>query len=278
MTKLLVVVGLVLIVLSFLAFDGVRNVTLAESPKWTMFITGSILTLLGLVAYILSKERISINRKARIESGLTMKFNRTSVNLGIGKIQEISRGDDTVAVVLPANTTFMDDCIKDKNSALGAYMLSQYPDKISEVTEAIGRTLEALGVSKNSDNSYPAGTTIILPPPYNTPVNILITAATIRKEGVGIWAEPSTICQCIQHIFMITSAKKISKLRMPVLGSGHGGLEINAALLFLMLSIKHYASRSHHVKSIDIVVTENDAKRLKDIYKLQYLAQLKDVV
>jgi len=272
--NILVIFGLLLIVLSFFSFDGIKNITLTASPKWIMLIIGCVLALSGLATFILAREERRINKKAKIKEGLTIKLGRTSVNLRVGKIQEISGMDKTGAVALPANTTFIDDCITDKNSALGAFMLDRYPDKISEITKVIGKTLETSGASKNSDNTYPPGTTIILPPPYDTPVNTLITAATIRKEIAGIKAEPSTICECIQHIFMITSDKKISKIRMPVLGSGHGGLEINAALLFLMLSIRHYASHYHHVKSIDIIVTENDAKRLKDIYRLQYLTLL----
>ena len=275
--NILVIFGLLLIALSFFSFDGIKNITLTASPKWIMFIIGCVLTVSGLATFILTREKRGINKKARIKDGLTIKLGRTSVNLRVGKIQEISGMDKTAAVALPANTTFVDDCITDKNSALGAFMLDRYPDKISDVTKVIGQTLETSGASKNSDNTYPPGTTIILPPPYDTPVNILITAATIRKEIVGIRAEPSTVCECIKYIFMITSDKKISKIRMPVLGSGHGGLEINAALLFLMLSIRHYASHYHHVKSIDIMVTENDAKRLKDIYRLQYLTLLGDV-
>ena len=73
---------------------------------------------------------------------------------------------------------------------------------------------------------------------------------------------------------MATAGKKISKVYMPILGSGHGGLDINAALLFLLLSIKHYASLYHHLRSIDIIVVGNDASRLKDSYRLQYLALL----
>lgn len=73
---------------------------------------------------------------------------------------------------------------------------------------------------------------------------------------------------------MLTADKKISKLRMPILGSGHGGLDINDALLFLILAIKHYSKQYHHVKSVDIIVTEIDAPNLKDINMLQYLTRL----
>jgi len=268
--------GLLFIVLSFLSLDGLENISLTASPKWIMLIIGCILGVGGLIIFMLTREERRINKKARIEDGLPIKLGPISVNLRLGKIQKISRLDKAAAVVLPANTTFVNDCITDKNSALGAFMLERYPDKIPEITKLIAETLETSEIPKNSDNTYPPGTTIILPPPYNTPARILITAATIRKETVGIRAEPSTICECMHQILAITSDKKISKLYMPILGSGHGGLDINAALLFLLLSIRHYTNRYHHIKSVDIMITENDKRRLKSVNRLQYLTFLKE--
>ena len=52
---------------------------------------------------------------------------------------------------------------------------------------------------------------------------------------------------------------------MPVLGSGHGDLDINDAILFLVLSLKYYSKAFHHIKVVDIIVMENDVKRLKNI-------------
>jgi hypothetical protein len=72
----------------------------------------------------------------------------------------------------------------------------------------------------------------------------------------------------------LTADKKIAHLRIPVIGSGHGGLEINSAILFILLSIGHYSKKFHHIKSIEIVIIDSDAKKIKDIYKLQLLHDL----
>ncbi|MHB8104969.1 MAG: macro domain-containing protein [Dehalococcoidales bacterium] len=266
--------GLVLVILSFMNLDGIDKISFTASPRWIMFIFGVVLVLGVLTLFIITREEVKINKKIKIKNGLTIKLNSTIVNLKIGKIQDITGMTSTDGIVLPANTTFVDDCITDKRSALGAFMLEHYPDKISEVTKTFLETLEKAGVVPDSEESYPPGTTIILPAPWNNPVNIIVTAATIRKVSVGIVAEPSTICQCIHQLFMITSDKKISRLRIPILGSGHGGLEINAALLYLILSINHYSGYFHHLKTIDIVVIDNDINKLNDIYKLQYLPLL----
>ncbi|OYD17267.1 hypothetical protein CH330_00575 [candidate division WOR-3 bacterium JGI_Cruoil_03_51_56] len=275
--NMLVFFGILLIVFSFFTFDGLKNFTLTSSPRFPMFIIGCILTLGGVTIFILTREERRINKKARIEDGIPIKSGRILVKLKIGKIQEILGLDETTAVALPANTTFIDDCITDANSALGAFFLKHYPNKISKVTQDIERQLERLGHQKNENGLYSPGTTIILPPEYDIPAKAIITASTIRKEISGIRAEPSTVCECIRQIFMITADKKISKLYIPILGSGHGGLDINEALLFLVVAIKHYSKYYHHLKSIDIIVNENDVPKLKDIYRLQYLMLLEEV-
>lgn len=274
--NMLVLFGILLIVLSFFSFNGVKNITLTASPRWIMLIIGCVLTIVGLAIFILTREERRINKKAKIKDGLTIKLGQTSVKLSVGKIQEISGLDSTSAVALPANTTFIDDCITDANSALGAFFLKHYPNKVSKVTKDIEKRLQDLGHQKNENGLYSPGTTIILPTEYDTPAKTIITASTIRKEISGIRAEPSTVCECIRQIFTITADRKISKLCIPILGSGHGGLDINEALLFLVVAIKHYSKYYHHLKSIDIIVTENDATMLRDIYRLQYLMFLEE--
>lgn len=264
--------GIILAFLSFLDFNGLKISALRENPRLLMFLLGIVLAIGGILSLIFTSEDRKINKNIDLKKGVSLQFGQTKVHIRVGKIQEIIGLDKTSAVVLPANTTFIDDCITDKDSALGSFMLEHYPDKISEIKQTIEDALKASKIIKDSNNNYPSGSTIIMPAPYDNPFHILLTAATIRKERAGIKAEPDTICDCVKQIFSITSDKKISRLQMPILGSGHGGLEINLALLLLTLAIKYFSNYYHHVKSIDIVTIENDTKRLrKDIYKLQYL-------
>lgn len=266
--------GVLLVGFSFVIYDGTKNLALTSTPNFYMFIPGLVLIPLGIIIFLLTREDRAINKKRNIKDGLTIAFGQTSVNLRVGWIEEIKEADKFAAVVLPANTSFVDDCITDKNSALGSFVLARYPSMIPTFTVAMEKGLEESGALKNHCNEYPPGTTIIMPPPFESPTNILITAATVRKMGSGIRAAPGTICECIRQIFVITCDKKISKISMPVLGSGHGGLEINAALLFLLLSIKYYSNQYHHIKLIDIIVTEKAADKLKDFYRIQYLTLL----
>lgn len=272
--NIMLLCGFLSVVLSFCRVNNVEGFSFTSGPIWILFIIGCLLLLGSPIMFIFTREDRKINRRIKIENGLSLPFGRVSVNLKVGKVQEVFGSSESTTVILPANTTFIDDCITDKNSALGAFFLEYYPDKISDIATVIEEQLKRSGYKKSENGTYFPGTTIIMPSPYNTPSKILITASTVRREITGINAEPSTICECIRQVFMLTSDKKISKLRMPILGSGHGGLDINDALLFLILAIKHYSKQYHHVKSVDIIVTEIDAPNLKDINRLQYLTRL----
>jgi hypothetical protein len=267
--NVLLLFGFLLVIFSFLSFDGIENVSFTGQPKLVMLILGIVLLIGSSLMYVFTRSSSErTGKKLTIKEGMSFSFNQFTINLKVGRIQEISGVNKNSAVILPANTTFVDDCITDEKSALGAFFLKFYPEKISKISEDIERQLQQQRYQKDEDNSYPPGATIILPEEYNTPAKSVMTASTIRKEKVGIWSSPSTICECIRQIFEITADKKIEKLYTPVLGSGHGGLDINDALHFLILSLKYYAKLYHHIKTIEIVVVESDIRKVKDIDKL----------
>jgi O-acetyl-ADP-ribose deacetylase (regulator of RNase III) len=266
--------GSVCVLLSFVKLGSGGSVVLTETPGLAMFISGWVLLSIYLVTSWLSWKKTKIDRKANIAKGMTITFSQTSVRLQVGEIQKIPGLDKASAVVLPANTSFIDDCITDRNSALGAFFLEHYPEKIEKIRECIHGLLETSGYKKDDHGLYPPGTTILLPAEYETPAKTIITASTTRKEGIGIRAEPSSVCECIRRIFEMTADKKIDNLYMPILGSGHGGLSRYDALLFLVAAIKHYSKYFHHLKTIHVVVTPKDASKLREIYKLQYLTHL----
>lgn len=245
---------------------------------WSISIIGGTLAIIFAAVLIYYfhrvKEYIKINRGATIQKGIALIFGQIIINLRKGKIQEIPGLNGKSAVVLPANTSFIDDCIRDSNSALGAFALKYYHNRIPNLQQDIKKQLITLNYPKNTEGFYPLGTSIILPNEYDTPAKIIITASTVRKELSGIRAEPSSVCECIHQVFLRTADKKIENLYMPILGSGHGGMEINDALFFLILAIKHYSKFYHHVKSVDILAIEKDVLKLKDVYRLQYLTLL----
>ena len=189
--NIMLLFGFLCVVLSFIRLDGLKTFSLTGTPNWIMLTIGIILLFGSPAIFIFTREDRRINKKVTIEKGLSFSFNELSVNLKTGKIREIPEIGKYPAVVLPANTTFIDDCITDTKSALGAFFLEFYPDKIPEiVSKDIEKELGEQGYQQNEDGSYPPGTTIILPKGYDTPAKCIVTASTIRKEKVGIWGVP----------------------------------------------------------------------------------------
>lgn len=274
--NILLITGVIFIVLSFCQIDIVKN----ELSFHFIFPPAAHFSIIGISFVILSIIVFSLNggviiRKANIKRGISFKFKQIIINIKVGEIETLVSPDRSIGVVLPANTSFIDDCIIDSKSALGAFMLKHFPDKIAEIQNIIMKELETSGYKKNvEDNAYLPSTTIILPEPYNSMVNVIITAATVRKRGIGINSSPAIISDCIKMVFEITADKKISTINMPIIGSGHGGLEINFALLTLIFSIWYFSKQFHHLRQFNIVVTERDAERLKDLAKYICLTKL----
>lgn len=266
--NLMLLFGFLLVFGSFLGFDGLEHISFLGQPKLALLIIGTILLISSPILHVYTRQSGQIREKLTAKKGMRYSFNQLIVNLKVGRIQEVSGLTKNTAVVLPANTSFIDDCITDDKSALGAFFLEFFPEKISKVSRDIEQQLQKRGHQKDADASYPPGTTIILPEEYNTPAKCIMTASTIRREKVGILTSPNTICECIRQVFEITADKKIERLYMPVLGGGHGGLDINDAMLFLILSLKYYSKTFHHIKMVDIMVMESDVKKLKDINRL----------
>lgn len=274
--NILIIAGIIFITLSFCELSIIKNEVsfyFIFPPKYHFLITGGIIMILGLIVFYSSRGMVFV--KANLKKGFKLRFKQITINISMGEIQTILSFDKAVGVVLPANTSFVDDCITDPKSAMGAFILKYFPNKISEIQKTITNELNTSGFQKNKeDDTYMPGTTIILPEPYNSPVNVLITAATVRKKASGIKSNPAIISECIKNIFELTADKKISTIQMPIIGSGHGGVEINFALLSLVLSIWYFSKEFHHIKQFNIIVTQESAGRLKNLNRYICLAKL----
>jgi len=244
---------------------------------WTYALLGGIISGIAviLLVYILKRcwAYIKIKKTIQLSTGIKIPSHRGRIIIKQGTIEDEPTYNRNAAVILPAHTTFKDECIRDSRSALGAFFNKYFPDDIEKIEQVIQDTLIESGCQTNN-GEYPPGTTILLPPPYNKPVSILITASTTKKEKIGIDAEPGNICRGIHEALKITSDRKIHKIYLPLLGTGHGGLNKYSALIFLLLTLKHYSYKFHHVKEFSIIIHPKDMGELNEIYRIQYLKLL----
>jgi len=57
---------------------------------------------------------------------------------------------------------------------------------------------------------------------------------------------------------------------MPVIGTGHGGMNISAAILLIVAAFVHYCSKGdcHLVKNLTLITFNADARRMKMMQKI----------
>ena len=272
--NILCVAGIIFILMAFVQFQGGKLIAINPTPNIWPFAVGACLLAGGVILFFLRAEHKPFLGKVDLHKGFSIRMLSVEVCLKAGDMAALLNLNSNNAIVLPANTSFLDDCITDRNSALGSFFLTNFANDISILTKTMQETLVRSNYQRNDEGVYPPGTTIILPSPFDRPCPLLITASTVRKPHVGIVAKPTTVCDCIRNIFSVTADRKIHTLYMPILGSGHGGLEKHEALLFLLLSIRHYSKDYHHIKKVEVVILERDLPVLGDVRKLQHLSFL----
>jgi len=178
------------------------------------------------------------------------------------------------AIVLPANTTFVDDCAADRRTAMGAFFTERFPEEIGGLPALLKEILNYKGIRPVEDGQYEPATTVLLPDRFAKPERVVVTASTTRIAKAGITSTPYIICRCVEEILKITADERVDTLYMPILGSGHGGVERGMALMFLLLSILHFSKFHHYIHKVHIVVHPKDVDALNDSKEFRQILAL----
>jgi hypothetical protein len=203
-----------------------------------------------------------INRQKITTKGKKGKYKDVEILLQIGRIEDRNLYTKNSVVVLPANTSFDDDCIYDERSALGSFFITHFINQLEKIKETI------ILIAKHecrqvNEREFELGSTILLPTPFDDLTTIAVSAVTTRHPKDGISANLYAITLTIRNIFEITADKKIDLLIFPVLGSGHGGLEIDTSINFMLFNIKYYINHYHHIKKVKIIIYDEKLKSKK---------------
>lgn len=240
--------------------------SLQAVPNWMLVLLGC-----GFVTLFLLRNRVSKGSKVRgkkVENGFEVRIDsRHLVRIITGGIEDCQPGDHR-AVVLPANTAFDDECIRDTRSALGSFFMAHFPSGIEDIQGAITTAAREI-CSPDAEGAIdaPVGTTIVLRKPLGSDFNILVTAVTTIDEKAGIQADTLSVIAAVKQVLRVASQNRISAIAMPVLGTGHGGLDFKVALSLLLAeclqSIVH--GGAHHVTEVTVVVYDPEGARASAI-------------
>ncbi len=255
-----------LIILSFydITYDSSLIVKKSSDVNIFFFVVGFIF----LVLSIYSKMSLSKKKNKNIsetENTICLKVDSRKIRVNYGRIEEISKDNPEAMVILPANEYFDDECIRDKKSALGAY-INMNSDNIAEIETIISDKLKDYKhqeVEKETNivsKSYGIGTTIFLKhlPRHEQPV--LFTSVTTKRPNEGLYSELAFIFKAINRVVCVAADKRIDHVIIPIIGSGHGGVKEETAFVGILMSILGSIKRlqGHSIKTFEIVIYKKD--------------------
>jgi len=254
----IIFLGAIFLFISYCSYDSTGFHFPTDGSKVPFLVIGGILILLGIILHIglLGKQII------KLKDQTTLTFNSTTLTIKIANIQDADNLTNNSAFILPANTSFVDDCVTDNKSALGAFFKEHHSEKIPDFNEKLKLILVASNIHPIEGTHYKPATVLILPEEYSIKAKVILVASSEKKSGKGFETTPSLISDSIRNIFKETADKRIDTFFFPVIGSGHAGMEITEALNLLILCIKFYSKQFHHAKNVFIFVREVDCKRI----------------
>jgi hypothetical protein len=206
---------------------------------------------------------------------ITDETNKHSINVIYGKIDGFKEYDKDTLVILPANDSFDDACVDDERSVLGSFVKKLYPDDNTAFKEKINTELQ-----KKNQNKFEIGDWIYLHDVHKEKkFKVGIVSCTHLNEDKSIIAYSINVMLAFRNgIFRMIQEKRINKVYIPLIGSGHGGLSPEISFLNLLISFIEGLSRSdqaHRLSNVNIVIYQNDKgkcdivpKKMKNIVKL----------
>jgi len=177
------------------------------------------------------------------------------INIVYGKINNFQEYDKKTLVILPANDKFDDECIEDPGSVLGSFVCSLYPNGNEDFKNAIKKELD-----KRDTKSFNIGDWISLPHKSNvSEFNIGIVAVTHMEED-NIFTYSENVILAFKGVHKIMTKKRISKVYLPLIGSGHGGLSPELSLLCLLISAIEQIRENtgNMLRDVNIVIYKKD--------------------
>jgi len=275
LTKILVISGTIICFLSFFEVEysdsSLRKIDFDGTPKGFVFAFGAMLFFAGMYVHLRESPRSRVSRLIKkINNGFEIPVGDSALRIVFDRIENIDSDDPQTAVVLPVNDSFDKECFEDTQSSAGAFMQRHYAKGVSNscIEKLVNAQLSNSQYKSQEEGgvrTFPIGTTIYLDSPMGTSRRIILTSVTTRRKGEGIRSDPSYVAKCVLEILKLSADKKVTKLYMPVLGAGHGGLDFKVALSILLLEFIYNLKykKFHHIKELAIVIPE--AKYREDV-------------
>jgi len=201
---------------------------------------------------------------------LWTKVVRCEIGVVYGRIEEYSPEPD-VAIALPCNEYFDDECAGDPKSALGAYVSRAFKGQASGFVALIKDECQkrfGSGSPQEKERgvwaeSFGIGRCLLLKKPLGTTVPIALVSTTTQRAGQGLAARVSYLFAGMDELVKCLADARINEVTMPVLGAGHGGIDPPLALVGLLSAVAEaarYGQGGHFLRRVTVVVFNRDSK------------------
>lgn len=196
-----------------------------------------------------------------LEDGYGVVLGSSKFNVRFGRIEKIDHSADDWLVALPANEYFDDECINDPRSALGAFMKHHFNDKIIDIQELVRgalskeRSEQMRKTPEISANSYGVGKCVFLSQPLSASLRIAMVSVTTHRVDVGLRADPAYVFEAAASLHRLMANRRLSRLCVPIFGSGHGGLRGEISLLCMLTAFSELSRRAgQNLREVNIIV------------------------
>lgn len=194
--------------------------------------------------------------------GYCVTLGSLHVRVAFGRLELMLEPAEDCLMALPANEFFDDECIHDNRSALGAFVQHHFPGRTLDLQALVAAAL-AGKVSSQVDKypgetaaSYGIGKCVYLENPLEKRVRLAMVAVTTQRANAGLQAKASYIFEAALSLSQLMANHRLTRLYMPVIGSGHGGLKPETGLICLLLAFSELQKQlgHRHLREINFVV------------------------
>ena len=272
---------IVLVLGAFLA--GVSCITVGQKDTYllthtpvplALFVLGTALILVSVIASAYSNWRppviggLDLSMVKESRGTFSTEVDECEIRVVKGKLEDYTYGAGS-AVVLPCNEYFDDECAADTRSALGAYVNSIFknrcPEFVSLVREQCPRAFGP-GVEREKTKavravSFGVGLCLLLDKPLGHCFPIALLSTTTQLSQEGLVGSVSYLFDGMKNLFRSMADARLNEVVMPLLGSGHGGVDRPLAFVGLLIAIAEAARRGHgghRERKVTIVIYKKD--------------------
>lgn len=279
---LALVLGVILVLVPYVTVDKDyrwnTHPATATLPVWI----GTALLVLSAGGFLLtfrSQQRagtgLDLSRVKESDGVLSTSVGGCEIRVTSGRIEDVPRVR-SVAVVLPCNEYFDDECAKDTNSALGAYVNRVFDGQAAtfatliqhERQRQLGPGVEEQKTSNQRAESFGPGRCMLIERPLQDWVPIALVSSTTQRAGEGLAARISYLFQGMRELVERLADARLNEVVMPILGAGHGHIDAPMALVGLLLAVAEaarYGQGGQRLRRATIVVFKPDGNKAADV-------------